>query len=145
VFGSLLQKVAVARFSRTLSTMLSSGVPILDALEIVARTAGNVVVEKEILMTKASIAEGKTIAEPLQGSKVFPGMVTQMIAVGEQTGAMDAMLAKIADFYDDEVDTAVDALTALLEPLLMVGLGGTIGGLLIAMYLPIFKIAENVV
>ncbi|HTO71703.1 MAG TPA: type II secretion system F family protein [Myxococcota bacterium] len=145
IFGSLLKKVAVARFSRTLSTMLSSGVPILDALEIVARTAGNVVVEKEILQTKASIAEGKTIAEPLQGSKVFPGMVTQMIAVGEQTGAMDAMLAKIADFYDDEVDTAVDALTSLLEPLLMVGLGGTIGGLLIAMYLPIFKIADNVV
>jgi type IV pilus assembly protein PilC len=145
IFGSLLQKVAVARFSRTLSTMLSSGVPILDALEIVARTAGNVVVEREILMTKSSIAEGKTIAEPLQGSKVFPGMVVQMISVGEQTGAMDAMLSKIADFYDDEVDTAVDALTSLLEPLLMVGLGGTIGCLLIAMYLPIFKIADNVV
>jgi type IV pilus assembly protein PilC len=145
IFGSLLQKVAVARLSRTLSTMLSSGVPILDALEIVARTAGNVVVEKEILMTKSSIAEGKTIAEPLQGSKVFPGMVVQMISVGEQTGAMDAMLGKIADFYDDEVDTAVDALTSLLEPLLMVGLGGTIGCLLIAMYLPIFKIADNVV
>jgi type IV pilus assembly protein PilC len=144
IFGSLLRKVAVARFSRTLSTMLSSGVPILDALEIVARTAGNVVVEREILMTKSSIAEGKTIAEPLQGSKVFPGMVVQMISVGEQTGAMDAMLSKIADFYDDEVDTAVDALTSLLEPLLMVGLGGTIGCLLIAMYLPIFKIAENV-
>jgi type IV pilus assembly protein PilC len=144
IFGSLLRKVAVARFSRTLSTMLSSGVPILDALEIVARTAGNVVVEREILMTKSSIAEGKTIAEPLQGSKVFPGMVVQMISVGEQTGAMDAMLGKIADFYDDEVDTAVDALTSLLEPLLMVGLGGTIGCLLIAMYLPIFKIAENV-
>jgi type IV pilus assembly protein PilC len=145
IFGSLLQKVAVARFSRTLSTMLSSGVPILDALEIVARTAGNVVVEKEILMTKSSIAEGKTIAEPLQGSKVFPGMVVQMISVGEQTGAMDAMLGKIADFYDDEVDTAVDALTSLLEPLLMVGLGGTIGCLLVAMYLPIFHIADNVV
>jgi type IV pilus assembly protein PilC len=145
IFGSLLRKVAVARFSRTLSTMLSSGVPILDALEIVARTAGNVVVEKEILMTKSSISEGKTIAEPLQGSKVFPGMVVQMISVGEQTGAMDAMLSKIADFYDDEVDTAVDALTSLLEPLLMVGLGGTIGALLVAMYLPIFKIAENVV
>jgi type IV pilus assembly protein PilC len=144
VFGSLLRKVAVARFARTLSTMLSSGVPILDALEIVARTAGNVVVEREILTTKNSIAEGKTIAEPLQGSKVFPGMVVQMIAVGEQTGAMDAMLAKIADFYDDEVDVAVDALTSLLEPMLMVGLGGAIGGLLVAMYLPIFKIAETV-
>ena len=145
IFGTLLQKVAVARFSRTLSTMLSSGVPILDALEIVARTAGNVVVEREILMTKNSIAEGKTIAEPLQGSKVFPGMVVQMISVGEQTGAMDAMLGKIADFYDDEVDAAVDALTSLLEPMLMVGLGGAVGTLLIAMYLPIFKIAENVV
>jgi type IV pilus assembly protein PilC len=145
IFGTLLQKVAVARFSRTLSTMLSSGVPILDALEIVARTAGNVVVEREILMTKNSIAEGKTIAEPLQGSKVFPGMVVQMISVGEQTGAMDAMLAKIADFYDDEVDAAVDALTSLLEPMLMVGLGGSVGTLLIAMYLPIFKIAENVI
>ena len=144
VFGDLLRKVAVARFSRTLSTMLSSGVPILDALEIVARTAGNVVVEREILATKMSIAEGKTIAEPLQGSKVFPGMVVQMISVGEQTGAMDAMLSKIADFYDDEVDTAVDALTSLLEPLLMVGLGGSIGCLLVAMYLPIFKIADAV-
>ncbi len=144
IFGNLLRKVAVARFSRTLSTMLSSGVPILDALEIVARTAGNVVVEREILRTKGSIAEGKTIAEPLQGSKVFPGMVVQMISVGEQTGAMDAMLGKIADFYDDEVDTAVDALTSLLEPLLMVGLGGSIGALLVAMYLPIFKIADAV-
>ncbi len=144
VFGSLLKKVAVARFSRTLSTMLSSGVPILDALEIVARTAGNMVVENEILKTKASIAEGKTIAEPLMESKVFPGMVTQMVAVGEQTGAMDSMLAKIADFYDEEVDAAVDALTALLEPVMMVGLGGTIGSLLVAMYLPIFKIAEAV-
>ena len=144
IFGSLLKKVAVARFSRTLSTMLSSGVPILDALDIVARTAGNMVVENEILRTKASISEGKTIAEPLSESKVFPGMVVQMIAVGEQTGAMDAMLAKIADFYDDEVDAAVDALTALLEPMMMVGLGGSIGGLLVAMYLPIFKIAEVV-
>ncbi len=144
VFGGLLKKVAVARFSRTLSTMLSSGVPILDALEIVARTAGNLVVENEILRTKASIAEGKTIAEPLMDSKVFPGMVTQMVAVGEQTGAMDTMLAKIADFYDEEVDSAVDALTSLLEPVMMVGLGGTIGSLLVAMYLPIFKIADAV-
>ncbi len=144
VFGGLLKKVAVARFSRTLSTMLSSGVPILDALEIVARTAGNMVVENEILRTKASIAEGKTIAEPLMESKVFPGMVTQMVAVGEQTGAMDTMLAKIADFYDEEVDSAVDALTSLLEPVMMVGLGGTIGSLLVAMYLPIFKIADAV-
>jgi type IV pilus assembly protein PilC len=124
--------------------MLSSGVPILDALEIVARTAGNVVIERAILMTKASIAEGKTIAEPLQKSKVFPGMVVQMVAVGEQTGEMDAMLGKIADFYDAEVDAAVTAMTQLLEPAMMVVLGGTIGGLLVAMYLPIFKIAENI-
>jgi type IV pilus assembly protein PilC len=144
VFGPLLKKVAVARFSRTLGTMLSSGVPILDALDIVARTAGNVIVEQEVLTARGSIAEGKTIAEPLQASSVFPGMVVQMIAVGEQTGAMDAMLGKIADFYDDEVDAAVDGLTALLEPIMMVVLGGIIGALLVAMYLPIFKIAEAV-
>src|SRR5215510_1725992 len=144
VFGSLIKKVAVARFSRTLSTLLSSGVSILDALDLVARTAGNVIVEREIITTKNSIAEGKTIAEPLKNSKVFPGMVVQMVAVGEQTGAMDTMLGKIADFYDDEVDVAVAALTSLLEPLMMVVLGGAVGGLLIAMYLPIFKIAEAV-
>ncbi len=142
VFGDLLRKVAVARFSRTLSTMMSSGVPILDGLEIVAKAAGNVIVEREVLSAKASIAEGKTIAEPLSKSRVFPGMVVQMISVGEQTGAVDEMLSKIADFYEDEVDNAVEALTALLEPVMMVGLGGTVGSLLIAMYLPIFKIAE---
>jgi len=144
VFGSLLRKVAVARFSRTLGTMISSGVPILDALDICARTAGNLVIEQGLQKTRAAIAEGRTIAEPLEASRVFPGMVVQMIAVGEQTGAMDAMLGKIADFYDDEVDAAVDALTALLEPLMMVFLGGTVGGLLMAMYLPIFKLAENI-
>ena len=144
VFGSLLRKVAVSRFSRTLSTMISSGVPILDALEICARTAGNKVIEGALMKTRAAISEGRTIAEPLEASNVFPGMVVQMIAVGESTGAMDAMLSKIADFYDDEVDTAVDALTALLEPFMMVFLGGTIGGILMAMYLPIFKIAENI-
>jgi len=144
IFGPLIKKVAVARFSRTLSTLLSSGVSILDALELVARTAGNVVVEREIMATKNSISEGKTIAEPLRGSKVFPGMVVQMVGVGEQTGAMDTMLAKIADFYDDEVDVAVGALTSLLEPIMMVFLGGAVGGLLVAMYLPIFKIAEAV-
>ena len=142
VFGDLLRKVAVARFSRTLSTMMSSGVPILDGLEIVAKAAGNVIVEREVLAAKASIAEGKTIAEPLSKSRVFPGMVVQMISVGEQTGAVDEMLSKIADFYEEEVDNAVEALTALLEPVMMVGLGGTVGSLLIAMYLPIFKIAE---
>ena len=144
VFGSLLRKVAVARFSRTLGTMISSGVPILDALEICARTAGNLVIEQGLQKTRSAISEGRTIAEPLEASGVFPGMVVQMIAVGEQTGAMDAMLSKIADFYDDEVDTAVDALTSLLEPLMMVFLGGTVGGLLMAMYLPIFKLAENI-
>jgi type IV pilus assembly protein PilC len=144
IFGPLLRKVAVARFSRTLGTMISSGVPILDALDICAKTAGNMVIEQGLQRTRTAISEGRTIAEPLEASGVFPGMVVQMIAVGEQTGAMDAMLGKIADFYDDEVDTAVDALTALLEPLMMVFLGGTVGGLLMAMYLPIFKLAENI-
>ena len=144
IFGSLLRKVAVARFTRTLGTMIASGVPILDGLDIVAKTAGNVVIEEALLDVKAAISEGKTIAEPLAESEVFPGMVVQMIAVGEETGAMESMLSKIADFYDDEVDTAVDALTALLEPVMMVGLGGTVGALLIAMYLPIFKIAETI-
>ncbi len=144
VFGSLLRKVAVARFTRTLGTMIASGVPILDGLDIVSRTAGNMVVERALQEVKAAISEGKTIAEPLGECDVFPQMVVQMIAVGEETGAMENMLGKIADFYDDEVDTAVDALTSLLEPVMMVGLGGTVGGLLVAMYLPIFKIAETV-
>jgi type IV pilus assembly protein PilC len=144
VFGQLLRKVAVARFTRTLGTMIASGVPILDGLDIVAKTAGNVVIEDALLDVKAAISEGKTIAEPLAESEVFPGMVVQMIAVGEETGAMESMLGKIADFYDDEVDSAVDALTALLEPVMMVFLGGIVGGLLIAMYLPIFKIADTI-
>jgi type IV pilus assembly protein PilC len=144
IIGTLLQKVAVARFTRTLGTMIASGVPILDGLEIVARTAGNVVIEEALMDVRSAISEGKTIAEPLQESDVFPGMVTQMIAVGEETGAMESMLSKIADFYDEEVDTAVEALTSLLEPVMMVFLGGTVGGLLIAMYLPIFKIAETI-
>jgi type IV pilus assembly protein PilC len=144
VFGPLLKKVAVARFSRTLGTMISSGVPILDALDICARTAGNKVIEAALYRTKAAISEGKTIAEPLNAAGVFPGMVVQMVAVGEQTGAMDAMLSKIADFYDDEVDAGVAALTAMMEPAMMVFLGGSIGSILIAMYLPIFKIAEAV-
>jgi type IV pilus assembly protein PilC len=144
IVGPVLIKVAVARFSRTLGTMLSSGVPILDALDIVARTAGNVVIEQEVLVARTAISQGKTVAEPLLKSKVFPSMVVQMVAVGEQTGAMDAMLSKIADFYDDEVDASVAAMTSLLEPLMMLVLGGSIGALLIAMYLPIFKIAETV-
>jgi type IV pilus assembly protein PilC len=144
VFGMLLRKVAVARFSRTLGTMLASGVPILDALDIVAGSAGNAVIEQAIRESRAAIAEGRSVAEPLQETKVFPGMVTHMIAVGEATGALDSMLGKIADFYDEEVDITVDALTSLLEPLLLVFLGVTIGGLLIAMYLPIFQIADVV-
>jgi type IV pilus assembly protein PilC len=144
VFGPLLKKVAVARFSRTFSTMLSSGVPILDGLDICARTSGNRVIEAGLQKTRTAISEGKTIAEPLKQVGVFPGMVVQMIGVGEQTGAMDTMLSKLADFYDDEVDAAVTALTSLLEPLMMVFLGGTVGTILIAMYLPIFKIAESI-
>jgi type IV pilus assembly protein PilC len=141
VFGNLLKKSAVARFTRTLGTMISSGVPILDALEIVAKTSGNVVLEEIIYEVRSSIAEGQTIAEPLSEAEIFPRMVVQMISVGEATGALDTMLNKIADFYDDEVDAAVEALTSMLEPLLMVFLGGSIGGLVIAMYLPIFQMA----
>jgi len=144
IFGMLIRKVAVAKFTRTLGTLISSGVAILDGLDITARTAGNKVVEQAVLRTRASIAEGKTIAEPLKASGVFPPMVVQMIAVGEQTGALDAMLGKIADFYDEEVDTAVTNLTALLEPMLMVFLGIVIGGVVIAMYLPIFKLVTVV-
>jgi type IV pilus assembly protein PilC len=142
IFGSLIKKVAIAKFTRTLSTMLSSGVPILESLEIVAKTSGNKVIEKAILKTRMSIGEGKTIAEPLGACRVFPPMVVQMISVGESTGALDSMLSKIADFFDDEVDAAVTALTSLIEPLLMVFLGGAIGALVIAMYLPIFQMAS---
>lgn len=144
VFGPLLKKVAVAKFTRTLSTMMSSGVPIMEGLEIVSKTAGNKIIENAIMNTRRSIGEGKTIAEPLMETDIFPPMVVQMIAVGEATGALDTMLAKIADFYDDEVDAAVDAMTALLEPFMMVFLGGVVGGMIIAMYLPIFKMASVV-
>jgi len=141
VFGPLLKKVAVAKFTRTLSTMMSSGVPIMEGLGIVSRTAGNKIIENALMKTRQSIAEGKTIAEPLMETDIFPAMVVQMIAVGEATGALDTMLTKIADFYDDEVDAAVDAMTALLEPFMMVFLGGVVGGMIIAMYLPIFQMA----
>ncbi len=144
VVGSLLQRIAVARFSRTLGTMVSSGVPILEGMDIVAKTAGNKIIEEAITRARMSISEGKTIADPLAEAKVFPAMVVQMVGVGEATGALDAMLNKIADFYDEEVDTAVEALTSLLEPMLMVFLGVVIGGLVIAMYLPIFKLAGTV-
>jgi type IV pilus assembly protein PilC len=144
VFGPLIRKVAVARFTRTFGTMLSSGVPILDALEIVAKSAGNRTIEKGILYVRAKISEGKNIAGPLADTGVFPPMVVQMIGVGEATGAMDQMLGKIADFYDDEVDVAVAAMTSMLEPLMMVFLGGTVGYFMIAMYLPIFNLAGAV-
>ncbi|MGA3117940.1 MAG: type II secretion system F family protein, partial [Syntrophobacteraceae bacterium] len=144
VFGVLIRKVAVARFTRTLGTMLSSGVPILDGLDVVAATAGNSVVEKAIRNARLSISEGRPVAEPLAETRVFPPMVTQMISVGEATGALDTMLAKIADFYDEEVDSAVGVLTSMLEPLLILFLGVTIGGLLVAMYLPIFQLADVV-
>jgi type IV pilus assembly protein PilC len=144
VFGPLLKKVAVAKFTRTMSTMMSSGVPILEGLGIVSKTAGNKIIEAALIKVRQSISEGKTIAEPLAETEIFPSMVVQMIAVGEATGALDAMLSKIADFYDDEVDAAVDAMTALLEPFMMVFLGGVVGGMIIAMYLPIFKMASVV-
>jgi type IV pilus assembly protein PilC len=144
VFGPVVRKVAVARFTRTLGTMLSSGVPILDALEIVAKSAGNRTVERAILYVRARISEGKNVAGPLAETKVFPPMVVQMIGVGEATGAMDAMLNKIADFYDDEVDVAIAALTSMIEPLMMVVLGSTVGFFMIAMYLPIFSMAGNI-
>lgn len=139
VAGTLIQKVSVAKFTRTLGTLVSSGVPILEGLLIVARTAGNKIVEEAILNTRQSVSEGKTLAEPLNKAKVFPPMVTQMIAVGEATGALDNMLGKIADFYDDEVDSAVAALTSMLEPMLMIFLGTTVGFVIVAMYMPIFQ------
>jgi type IV pilus assembly protein PilC len=141
VFGDLIRKTAVARFTRTMATMMASGVPILEALEIVAKTAGNKTIEAAIMKTRTALSQGKTLAEPLAETKVFPAMVVQMIAVGESTGALDAMLSKIADFYEDEVDQAVDTLMSLIEPVLMAFLGVVVGGLVITMYLPIFKLA----
>lgn len=144
IFGEIIRKVSVARFCRTLSTMVSSGVPILDALDICGRTSGNKVVQKEIADVRVSISEGKTIAEPLANSVIFPGMVVQMISVGEATGALDSMLAKVADFYDDEVENAVEGMKQMIEPLMILVLGGLVGGLVIAMYLPIFKLGSVV-
>jgi type IV pilus assembly protein PilC len=140
IFGVLLKKVAVAKFTRTLGTLVSSGVPILDGLDITAKTSGNKVIEYAIMEVRKGVVGGKTLAEPITKAKVFPPMVTHMIAVGESTGALDAMLSKIADFYDDEVDAAVSNLTAMMEPMLMVFLGGTVGFIVVAMYLPIFKL-----
>lgn len=144
VLGMLLRKIAVARFCRTLSTLTSSGVPILDGLQITARTAGNSIVEDAIMATRKSVEEGKTISEPLGDTEVFPPMVVQMIAVGEQTGALDTMLSKIADFYEDEVDLAVAGLMKLLEPVLIAFLGVAIGGIVIAMYMPMFSLISQI-
>ncbi len=144
VLGDLLRKTAVARFTRTLGTLLASGVSILDGLEITARTAGNRVIHDAVMRSRSSIAGGETIAEPLKQSGVFPPMVTQMINVGEQTGTIDEMLDKIADFYDDEVDTAVEALLSAMEPMLIVFLGVVVGGMIVAMYLPIFDMINAV-
>ncbi len=144
VLGTVLRKSGVARFTRTLGTLIGSGVGILQGLEITSRTAGNMVMQKAIEDTSAAISQGETIAVPLKASGVFPPMVTQMIAIGEQTGALDEMLSKIADFYDDEVDSAVDALTAAIEPIMIVVMGTMVGGMLVAMYLPMFKMSEIV-
>ena len=144
VFGMLLKKVAVAKFSRTLSTMMTSGVPILEGLTIVSKTSGNKVIENALMKTRQSISEGRSIAEPLAETDIFPPMVIQMISVGEATGALDSMLSKIAIFYDEEIDVAVDSMTALLEPVMMVFLGGIVGSMIVAMYLPIFKLASVV-
>jgi type IV pilus assembly protein PilC len=144
VMGPVLRKIAVARFTRTLGTLLQSGVPILDALDICARTAGNVIVEEGVMFVRQSISEGKNMAEPLAQTKIFPDMVVQMIAVGEQTGALDQMLNKIADFYEEETDVAVGAMTSMLEPIMMVGIGGMVGVVLVSMYLPIFELAGNI-
>jgi type IV pilus assembly protein PilC len=143
VLGSILRKIAVARFCRTLSTLMASGVPILDGLEITARTAGNSVIEDAIMVTRKSIERGETIAAPLKETGVFPSMVVQMIGVGEATGALDTMLAKIADFYEEEVDTAVAGMLTLLEPIMIAFLGGVVGGIVIAMYMPIFGLISK--
>jgi type IV pilus assembly protein PilC len=140
VLGMLMRKIAVARFTRTLGTLISSGVPILEGLDITAKTAGNAVVEQALIKVRKSLEEGKSLTEPLKDSEVFPGMVTQMIAVGEQTGAMDAMLQKIADFYEEEVDAAVKDLLTALEPIMIVVLGLVVGGVVISMYLPLFSL-----
>ena len=143
ILGDILRKIAVARFCRTLATLISSGVPILDGLEITARTSGNSIIEDAVMVTRKSIERGETIASPLRETKVFPSMVVQMISVGETTGALDTMLAKIADFYEDEVDTAVAGLLTLLEPVMIAFLGVVVGGIVIAMYLPIFDLISK--
>ena len=143
ILGPIMRKIAVARFCRTLSTLMASGVPILDGLDITARTSGNAIIEDAILTTRKSIERGETIAQPLKETKVFPGMVVQMIGVGEATGALDTMLSKIADFYEEEVDVAVEGLLTLLEPVMIAFLGGAVGGIVIAMYMPIFDLISK--
>jgi len=143
ILGNIMRKIAVARFCRTLSTLISSGVPILDGLEITAKTSGNAIIEDAIMSTRKSIERGETIAAPLKDTAVFPSMVVQMIGVGEATGALDTMLGKIADFYEEEVDTAVAGLLTLLEPIMIALLGGVVGGIVIAMYLPIFDLISK--
>jgi type IV pilus assembly protein PilC len=144
IFGNLIRKQSIARLSRTLSTLLSSGVPIIDALEITARSSGNWVVEDAILKARSSIKGGENIADPLTKTAVFPPMVTQMIAIGEASGGLDEMLSKVADFYDAEVDQAVENLTSALEPVIMIVLGGIVGFIVISMYLPIFQLATTI-
>ena len=143
ILGPILRKIAVARFCRTLSTLMSSGVPILDGLDITARTSGNAIIEDAIQVTRKSIERGETISAPLKETKVFPSMVCQMISVGEATGALDTMLSKIADFYEEEVDVAVEGLLTLLEPVMIALLGGAVGGIVIAMYMPIFDLISK--
>ena len=143
ILGPILRKIAVARFCRTLSTLMASGVPILDGLDITAKTSGNAIIEDAIMTTRKSIERGETIAAPLKETGVFPGMVVQMIGVGEATGALDTMLSKIADFYEEEVDVAVEGLLTLLEPVMIAFLGGAVGGIVIAMYMPIFDLISK--
>jgi type IV pilus assembly protein PilC len=143
ILGIIMRKVAVARFCRTLSTLMASGVPILDGLDITAKTSGNAIIEDAIQTTRKSIERGETISAPLKETKVFPGMVCQMISVGEATGALDTMLSKIADFYEEEVDVAVEGLLTLMEPIMIAFLGGAVGGIVIAMYMPIFDLISK--
>ena len=144
IFGILFRKVAISKFTRTLSTLIKSGVPILTALEIVAKTSGNTVVEAAIDSVRANVRDGESIAEPLTRSKIFPPMVTRMVSVGEQSGELEKMLSKIADFYDEQVDTAVTGLTSMIEPLIIAFMGIVIGGIVVAMFLPIFKMTSIV-
>ncbi|HLF41148.1 MAG TPA: type II secretion system F family protein, partial [Acidimicrobiia bacterium] len=144
VFGTLVHKTALARFSRSLAALVRSGVPILDALDIVAETAGNAVVADAVAQTKEAVKAGESLSKPLESHKVFPPMVVQMMSVGEETGALDELLEKIADFYDDEVEATVDALTSLIEPLLIVTMGVTVGGMVVALYMPMFSIVTKI-